>query len=867
MYRERLPIFQKEITVLTVNRRLSFHLQQQLSEAVSSQGNFDQKLPRIMPIENWLLQTWEEASQSGQLLLSDFQVQTLWQQIIREESKNELGLHIKATASLAKSAWETLIQWNLSLDTLSKETDLQTETFLSWAKQFEHRLAERHFVCLVELPRRLKQLLEENQWRPKQALVMIGFDEYTPALDSLMTSLKSKIDVMIFEPKQINKKTERIQLNDTEIEIRAAALWAKKYLQSPTKKPRIGILVPNLPQQRASLLSHFTDVFTPENILPTMGYKPAPFNISAGQAFNDSLMINAALRLLALSEEPIRTHDLCTLLHSPYLHAHPTDTYVAAAIDDKWRIDLRYEIDNKTIQQDFSNLIEQYSETTFPSRWHHWCESIDRVSHQSSKAWALQFEKELTMIGWPGEVKLNALETARLIRWNELLGEFSAFDQTHQTLSRVEAINLLTELTQHTVFQVKSNEEAPIQIMGLLESVGHEFDYLWVMGLSDETWPAPAKPNPFLPISLQRKHNMPHASAKRELFYAKRIQDRLLSSAKEIIFSSPKFDNDRALGISALIKSFSEITKTHLKLDQEANLAKRIFLSKKLDFFTDNQALPVQENELIRGGKSVLQYQSDCPFQAFAKIRLNAHFPPEPTPGLSAMERGNLIHLTLEAIWKKIKTQAELKNYSDEVLSQIIVDAIEKIIRDKSIHDIFLHVEKIRIKKIITEWLNLEKKRPPFHVNQCETSRFIKVGSLSLRLRIDRLDEVDAGGDFIIDYKTKKFNTTNDWLGERPKDLQLPLYCTYASANPVGIAYAQVRGEKFVFKGLSILENHSFSEVKPISMQGWNTIRQEWKQTLERLAKDFAEGVAKVDPENPDSTCRYCDLHALCRIE
>lgn len=867
MYRELLPIFNKEINVLTVNRRLSFHLQQQLSEAAFSQARFDQKLPRIMPIENWLLEVWEEASQSKPLLLSDFQIQTLWQQIIRQETKNDWDLHIKATASLAKSAWETLIQWNLSLDTLSKETDLQTETFLTWAKQFEYLLAAHHFVCAVELPGRLKQLLEENQWHPQQAMVMIGFDECTPTLDSLMATLKTKVDVTTFEPKQVNKKAHRIQLNDSEIEITTAAKWAKKCLQSPKKKPRIGILVPNLPQRRASLLSHFTEIFTPENILPKGKYKPAPFNISAGQAFSDSLLINTALRLLALSEEPIQTHELGVLLHSPYLHVHHTDAYFAAALDDQWRNDLRYETNNKTIQQDFSNLLERYPETTFPHRWRRWRESVDRLSHQSSKAWAAQFEKELTNIGWPGETKLNPHEIQWLTRWNELLDEFRTLDHTHEALSRLEATNFLADLAQHTVFQAKSNEEAPIQIMGLLESVGHEFDYLWVMGLEDETWPSPAKPNPFLPISLQKKYDMPHASAKREFFYAKRIQDRLLSSAKEIIFSSSKFDGDRVLGVSALIKPFTEITQEHLKLDQQKNLIERLLLSKQCEFITDDHALPIQENETIQGGKSVLQYQSDCPFQAFAKIRLNAYFPPEPMPGLSAMERGNLVHLALETIWKRIKTQEQLKNYSDEEINQIIIDTIEKTIQDKSIHDIFLRVEKKRIQKIITDWLILEKNRPPFCVSQCETSRCVNVGSLSLRLRIDRIDEVETGGSFIIDYKTKKLNTTNDWFGERPKDLQLPLYCVYASANPVGMAYAQVRSEKSVFKGFSVSENESFSEVKAISKQDWNTIRGEWKQTLERLAKHFANGIATVDPENPDTTCRYCDLHSLCRIE
>jgi hypothetical protein len=45
------------------------------------------------------------------------------------------------------------------------------------------------------------------------------------------------------------------------------------------------------------------------------------------------------------------------------------------------------------------------------------------------------------------------------------------------------------------------------------------------------------------------------------------------------------------------------------------------------------------------------------------------------------------------------------------------------------------------------------------------------------------------------------------------------------------------------------------------------TIREQrahWKTALERLAGEFREGVARVDPLH--GACDYCEFKALCRI-
>ena len=74
-----------------------------------------------------------------------------------------------------------------------------------------------------------------------------------------------------------------------------------------------------------------------------------------------------------------------------------------------------------------------------------------------------------------------------------------------------EALARLRRLAAQTLFQPEA-PDAPVQILGVLESAGMSFDHLWVMGLSDEAWPIHPRPNPFLPLEAQRQARVPEAS-------------------------------------------------------------------------------------------------------------------------------------------------------------------------------------------------------------------------------------------------------------------------------------------------------------------------------------------------------------------
>ena len=65
-----------------------------------------------------------------------------------------------------------------------------------------------------------------------------------------------------------------------------------------------------------------------------------------------------------------------------------------------------------------------------------------------------------------------------------------------------------------------------------------------------------------------------------------------------------------------------------------------------------------------RGGTTLLKDQAHCPFRAFVHHRLKCTQLDSPEAGISAMSRGDLVHLALEKIWQKLGRRTALEALS-----------------------------------------------------------------------------------------------------------------------------------------------------------------------------------------------------------
>ena len=115
----------------------------------------------------------------------------------------------------------------------------------------------------------------------------------------------------------------------------------------------------------------------------------------------------------------------------------------------------------------------------------------------------------------------------------------------------------------------------------------------------------------------------------------------------------------------------------------------------------------------------------------------------------------------------------------------------------------------------------------------------------------------------LIDYKTGS-PTPAQWDGDRPDEPQLPVYAVTSGLDLAAVAFAQIRVGDLRFKGTAT-SAEVLPGAKPNDIE-WETQLAQWRSVLEKLAADFRDGVATVDPKTPGKTCEYCGLQSLCRV-
>ena len=472
--------------------------------------------------------------------------------------------------------------------------------------------------------------------------------------------------------------------------------------------------------------------------------------------------------------------------------------------------------------------------------------------------------------GWPGDRALDSTEYQTLEVWRELLAELSKLDSVSGPVPLGAATGILRDLASSRLFQPES-ARAPVQILGLLETAGLRFDRLWTMGMHDGAWPAVRRPDPFLPLRLQRRFELPGSSPARELDYHRMLTGHLLSSAPSVVVSYPEREEDADLRVSPLFDSLPQKPVADLELLTSAGYAEQLLDASTVETIHDHRGPPCGDAALT-GGTYLFTLQAACPFKAFAELRLGARVPDEAAPGLDALDRGNLVHRILERVWERLRSHDGLLSETEDGLENLVrlrvSTEILNQLGDRALRNPrFVEIEQARLEGIIGNWLRLEMDRSPFVVLEQEKWQRATVGGIEVSIRADRVDRLENEEIVIIDYKTGACSPSG-WEGPRPDEPQLPIYAVATDDHVAGVVFGRITAGKVEFRGLAksaeIVPGRGVKA--PDGEAALADTIEAWGEVLEKLGRDYRMGMASVDPKNPHQTCRYCALPSLCRI-
>jgi probable DNA repair protein len=883
------------LTVATPNQRLAAALARDFDSHQAARGLAAWESADILPLPALVERLYEDALYSElatklPLLLSGAQEQALWEAVIGGSEAGKALLSVPSAAALAREAWRIAHAWKLMPRLKSYPANDDAKAFADWARHYEGITRRDRHTDRARAPEVVQPHLAHAAIRTAKTLVAYGFDILTAQQREFLAALGAAgTEVLACGPDERASPARRISLASGRDEIHAAARWARARLEA-NPHSRIGVVVPDLSRSRSAVRRIFAQTMEAARVLPGGEKRPLPFNISLGDPLASYPLVAAAFHALELAGGELGFSRASRLIRSPFIAGAESEMQARARLDAELRKVSRAASRLERLRRAIAKL-------TGPDGRAPECPILSRRLADLAKfaagnlpgakrpaEWGRHISALLDLVGFPGDRKLDSSEYQTLKKFHEAIAGLAALDRVTGRMRFEEACLRLLRIAADTLFQPDA-PEVPIQVLGVLESAGMEFDHLWVMGLTDETWPIPARPNPFIPVALQRAGGVPESSSAASLELDRRITQGWLKAAGEVVLSHPLREEDHELVSSPLIRDLPEARLEDLALPDYDSLRVAIRRKRGEEREADSRAPAIPRNAPSSGGTSIFGDQAACPFRAFALHRLDARGLEVPPTGLAPRDRGTLVHAMLAKVWTELKSKARLEALSARDLGALLAAAADVAIgrlrwsRPDALEGRFAQLEKERLVRLGRAWLEFERRRPAFEIAEIEKKRAVSFGGVTVNAKLDRMDRLRGGALAILDYKTGKANV-GGWLGARPDDPQLPLYAVTRDENAgddvAAVAFARVKAGEMEFKGIAreaglIPDVGTLAEQRAAAAKrygSWDDLLSSWRRELEALGREFASGEARVDPKDKRSlaTCRHCEVKPLCRI-
>jgi probable DNA repair protein len=843
-------------TLLTAQARLARELRRAYDERQQQAGGRAWEAPVIVPLSAWLEQVWRE--HGDRVLLNPAQERWLWDEAVRGPAgpagpgrMDTALLDVEATAAAAAAAWELAHAWALPWNDAAWGQNQETAAFHHWVELVRERCRRGGWITAAELPQAVAGLLRGGEASIAKTVWMAGFDEVAPPRQRELMEAMAAAGMALNrwpQPERRGSLMQACQAPDAAQEMAAAARWAHQlWMADPSQS--IAMVAPGLDGIRDLAAHAFAAEFHPERA-PWAAAPPA-FHLSLGRPLTAWPVAAAALELLEWALTPagawLDPARAAAIVSSPFLAGAEQEAGPRARLRPTWARQGRSQIAAEALGgAETARFCPGLARALAAGR-----DALRGPGTAPLASWTQRFAASLAAMGWPGERGLSSAEHQACEVWQQALTGCASLDAVNARgpVTADAALRNLRAVAAGRLFQPEQ-AGGGVQIMGWLEAAGLEFDHLWITGLDDTAVPAPAAPHPFLPRRWQAELGLPHATPAQTSDFAQRQLDRLRRSADAIAISYAANDGERPLQPSPLLP-WEPIAWTPVEHPMENRDARR--QAADIAALDDTHAPPATGAD-AEGGTGIFKEQAACPFRAFVHRRLHAEAADAPPAGLTHTTRGTLLHAVLQRVFEQLGSQARLLAMSADERRGLAAQAAAAVTGAEPL----LHArpgladaEMHRLTDLVTAWLEVELTRPAFHVEALEHERQLDWGGLKLKLRLDRIDQLDGGGRVLLDYKSGKVSP-GLWDMPRPEEPQLPVYAvTDAARDSIGgIAFVQLR----------------FGDVALKKADCTPGLLPAWEQALLDLAAAYLAGGAEIDPKVRRETCKHCDLPMLCRI-
>ncbi len=831
--------------ILTPNRQLADDLIYNLNKTHISKAWLK---PNVKTYSEWLLELFDQVNFSLKnplLPLSESAAEVLWQSIILESK------YITANSATVKTiidAWKLFWSYDIGFDRLNSYATYYPETkvFYSWARMFYDYCINMRVIDNA----RFESLVINNHellFDLPTSIVLYKFEHVTPGQQCLFDRLKlipteysayseNKADVI--DLKQIY---DIVECSSIEQEL-ILALQEAKHVVTTAQNSSVGILL-----------------FDLRNNIDLVNNLIVNLNMQSLTCINHTIslahmpIIKSIFNLLAICKPVFTWPELKAVLLDRNIFSINIGCEVVLVLS-KLANNLDYTL-NLSLVLDALGKYEDLSLTQWFIVLKQKIYAFDINIKHTSQQYALFLQDLLLFTGWPN---INESIEELSIIWRDFILDYVTLDLAIPAYYFSDCVKYLKQLAENSSFMQK-NQLKPIQIYDFDYALGLEFDNAWCINFSSSNWPKESTPNPFLPLTLQQKLQVPKSSSVIQFNCAKIATQILIASTKKINFSY-------------------SVLYQHVKHFKSRVVSCNVVIAKNVavDFVFNRSTLEVYNDcdfIILPNPKgyptAFVSAQLECNFKAFAKYTLNLRTVITPKIFLTANQKGDIVHAVLANIWKCLRDKQSLIKYiAQDKLLDLVINIIDieldkwKKRKQLSLSDIYWQHEKQVISNTIMSWLQMEALREEdFKVSEIEQSFVLDLSNVKINGKIDRVDVLNSEGKIVIDYKTGD-SFISKWIKpDQMIEAQMPMYAlTIKSNDLLGVVIASIKNNNFT--GVAVQEN-LLTNLKQVNLSELYNL---WHQKLSFAIFEYFNGNIKVNPINAE-VCRYCDFKALCRID
>lgn len=817
--------------------------------------------PGILTWEAWLARQWRSAtlaqrgSERPLQLLNQSQERALWEIALRHlaERDDDPDILLSHATALMRAA----TQATQSLLPLSRTAVTEEETLLVAALQQVRNLCST------------RGLLSLNLAWPEELSFLAGCAPPLVVGQPQLTALQQRLQQLYWPAHQLLALTQEesaavpvlrraAHLDD---EVAACAQWCREQLQRDGTRRLLVVSAwqdPGAQIQGALLWRAFAGSADASD-----EQRHTLLAVEGGEPLLHQALIDDALVALAVTGEQIDTDLLLRLLRSPYFQfGSAGECSTLQSMFGRWGLARwRFAALRDALAAVSGKLPAASALLT-------WLEAtralLAEVPRRSATGWAECFSRCLRAAGFAAGGSLASHDTQRLARWGELLDEYAALDAAWQPQDARTALQALRRLAQQSIHQ-SATGDAAITFTTQMQDPVAQYDGIWVMGLTEHRWPAPPRPDPYVPLHEQRRCDWPQAGVAQRLRAAEWLQQRWRLRTHNLVLSFARQEGDVRHRPSALLSQFpaSWIDVASPAGEPLAGVATAS---------RDMALQPMSRGELaqpLRGGVERLRVQQECEFHAQAQWRLGAEAPATLTDGMPSKLRGMLLHSLLEGLWGELQEQQRLLALTPAGQAELVARHWSAAVRDNAAAGVawlapgVLERERLRAMRLIDRVFELDRERAPFSVRRREQATLWQADGASLAMRIDRIDETAAGEHLLVDYKSGAAGSIRLQEGEA-RPLQLAAYVVALADAGLAVGGAlllSLKPAQLGYAGASGIDEPLPRRVKPVT--DWPLMQQQWQRELQQLVTQHIAGTARL--AESIVACRYCHLPAFCR--